>query len=151
MRIIDFPKYFESAQFTAWRNSWAFRELKYPYVGYYIKKGEKRIEFWARPSTDLRPFFNTLEALKLEYAEALAYTVTKKGTKGLFRGTYVMKAGKMLITLDTIEGESLNFVFYLDGKELMLSIPRDASLVWLIALLRSLAKKKMKGMRNEAS
>jgi len=69
--------------------------------------------------------------------------------KGLFRGTYVMKAGKMLITLDTIEGEILNFVFYLDGKELMLSIPRDASLVWLIALLRSLAKKKMKGMRNE--
>ena len=53
-----------------------------------------------------------------------------------------MKAEKMLITLDTVEGGILNFVFYLEGKELMLSIPRDASLVWLIALLRSLAKKK---------
>ena len=142
MRIIDLPKHVETAQFTAWRNSWAFRELKYPYVGYYIKKGEKRIELWARPSTDLRPFFNALEALKLEYAEALAYTVTKGGTKGLFRGTYVMKAGKMLITLDPTEGGVLNFVFYHNGKELMLSIPRDTSLVWLVSLLKALSKKK---------
>ena len=142
MRIADLPKYIETAHFSAWRNTWAYRKLGYPYIGFYIKKGEDIIELWARPSTDLEPFLDALEALKVEYAEGLAYTVIKNGPGGLFKGTYIMKAGEMLITLDPVEGGILNFVFYLDGKELMLSIPRDVSLIWLISLLRALAKKK---------
>ena len=142
MRIADLPKYIETAHFSAWRNTWAYRKLGYPYIGFYVKKGEDIIELWARPSTDLEPFLDALEALKVEYAEGLAYTVVKNGTTGLFRGTYITKAGEILITLDTVEGGILNFVFYLSGKELMLSLPRDTSLVWLIALLRSLAKKE---------
>jgi len=142
MRIADLPKYVETAHFSAWRNTWAYRKLGYPYIGYYVRKGDDTVELWAKPDTDLDPFFGALEALNLETAEALAYFVVSRGVHGYLRGTYVLKLEDLLITLDNVEGSILHFVLYKDYKELMLSLPRDTSLVWLIALLRSLAKKK---------
>lgn len=142
MRIADLPKYVETAHFTVWRNTWAYRKLSYPYVGFYIKRGDDVFELWARPNTDLEPFLEKISDLGVETAEALAYMIVKYGMKGLFRSTYILRSDDMLITLDTVEGGILNFVFYHNGKELMLSLPRDASLVWLIAVIKSLAEKK---------
>ena len=145
MNILNLPKYVETPEFTAWRNTWARRELGYPFVGYFIKRGGEVIEIWARPNTELEPFFEHLERLDIDMAEGLAYHVTNHGIHGYLRGTYILKVDDLLITLDALEGANLNFVLYLNGKELMLSLPRSTSIMWLIALLRHLEKKERDG------
>ncbi len=122
MNILDLPAHVETKYFTAWRNTWAHRKLNYPYVGYYIKTEHGTVELWARPNTDLKPFFE--------------------------KGSHWLKAGEMLITLDPLEDERLSFVFYLKGKELMLTAPPHVSLVWLIAVLESLAKNEKEREEN---
>lgn len=148
MNILDLPAHVETKYFTAWRNTWAHRKLNYPYVGYYIKTEHGTVELWARPNTDLKPFFEKLRELEVETAESLAYWVYRSGTKGLFRGSHWLKAGEMHIALDPLEDERLSFVFYLKGKELMLTAPPHVSLVWLIAVLESLAKNEKEREEN---
>jgi len=142
MNILDLPKYVETNYFTAWRNTWIHRELGYPYVGYFIKTDSGVVELWARPNTDLEPFLERIEGLGVETVAALAYEVIKRGVRGLFRGTYIYKEGDFLVALDPMLGDRLSFVFYLDGKEFMLTAPQEFSLLWLATFLRSLAKKE---------
>jgi len=140
MNVFELPPHYEGDNMIAWRNSFVHRKFNYPYIQYIIKTPTAEFVLEAKRHTNLFKFEKPLEALGFETFEALANHVALHGKKGLLYGTYMLPGKEIVIVLDPVVEENLNFVFVVKGQDLSLSTPPQAKIKEFFGLLRFLHK-----------
>jgi len=142
MNIFDLPAYVETDELFAYRDSFAHRYYKVPYINYYVYTRRASFEFAAKWNTDLLAFEKPLKRLGAETFNDLAELIASKGYAGVFRGCYVLEKGEFTAILELVENGKLSFTFVLSSDELMLSVTPSATISEFFYLLRRLARKE---------